>query len=273
RERRLDRTHRELVAQRDAGLWPRFRHHHLRRLVFRCRLALGCHAGRCCGRTRAPHRPWRGTARSAGLGRGRGSEGARGGEIAGALVCRGLLPLQYPRPKVRPGSQREHYGGRPGERQSYTPPQADRGLPVTRAERRSRVVWGGGEPEQLICARDECPLFLQAAAAAGALCDMCLDVLGLERRELAVEVSVPRAARRRAPCLPPRRTASRARLRACGRAPARTPPGRGPPHAPRPTPYGTGTAPGRGTCYGTRRPGRRASNSTQNAELGTRNKA
>src|SRR5207247_1799991 len=116
-----------------------------------------------------------------------GSEGARGGEIAGALVCRGLLPLQYPRPKVHPGSQREHYGGRPGERQSYTPPQADRGLPVTRAERRSRAVWGGGQPEQLICARDECPLFLQAAAAAGALCDLCLDVLGLERRELAVE--------------------------------------------------------------------------------------
>src|SRR5438093_6173347 len=76
-----------------------------------------------------------------------------------------------------------------------------------RSERRSRAVWGGGQPEQLICARDECPLFLQAAAAAGALCDMCLDVLGLERRELAVEVGVQRAVihvRHVHPSFPPR---------------------------------------------------------------------
>src|SRR5437870_1906481 len=78
-------------------------------------------------------------------------------------------------------------------REPYTPPQPGRGLRVTRPGRRGRAVWRGGEPEQLIGARDERPLFLQAVTAAGALCDMRLDVLRLDRRELGVEISVQRA--------------------------------------------------------------------------------
>src|SRR6266516_2265314 len=109
------------------------------------------------------------------------------------LVGRRLLPPQCPRPKVHPGSQREHHRRRPREWQPHTPPQPHRGLPVTRPERRGRAVAGGGEPEQLIGARDERPLFLQAVTAAGALCDMRLDVLGLDGRELAVEIRVQRA--------------------------------------------------------------------------------
>src|SRR5882762_10201858 len=70
------------------------------------------------------------------------------------------------------------------------PPEPRRRLHVPGSKRRKLAVRWRGERQQLPGAGDQRALFLEPFPTAGTLGEVCVDALGLRRRELAVEIRV-----------------------------------------------------------------------------------